>query len=46
MKKILCIIGGILVFCGIGACDIGTGTFGQALMQCVVGLPMIAIGVM
>ena len=46
MKKILFIIGAVLVVGGIGACDNGTVTFGQAVVQSLFGLPMIAIGVM
>lgn len=46
MKKLLGIIGAVLVLGSIGACDTETISLSQALMQCVVGLPMCAIGVM
>lgn len=46
MKKILAIVGAILVIGAIGAEQTSAIEFGQALMQCVVGLPMFAIGVM
>lgn len=46
MKKILAIVGAILVVGAIGAEQTSAIEFGQALMQCVVGLPMIAMSVM
>ena len=46
MKKILFIIGAALVFGSILACDTEMIAFGQALKQCAVGLPLMAIGVM
>ena len=46
MKKILFIIGAALVFGSILACDIETIAFGQAIKQCMVGLPLMAIGVL
>ena len=45
MKKILPIIGLILVFGAIGACETEVITFGQAIKQCLIGLPMFAMGV-
>lgn len=46
MKKILCIIGAVLVFGAIGAEQTEAISFTQSLVQCVIGLPMFAIGVM
>jgi hypothetical protein len=46
MKKLLTIIGGALIVGAIGSEQIGVISFTQSLMQCVVGLPMFAIGVM
>lgn len=46
MKKILGIIGAILVIGSIGACDTEAIGFGQAVTQCLIGMPMFAFGVM
>jgi hypothetical protein len=46
LKGLLFIVGAILVFGGIGAEQTGDATFGQAILQCLIGLPMFAIGVM
>ena len=46
MKTILFIVGALLIWGGIGACDTGSGTFGQAIVQCLIGLPMFAISCM
>lgn len=46
LKGLLFIIGAILIFGGIGAEQTGDATFGQAIVQCLIGLPMFAIGVM
>ena len=46
MKKILFVIGAVLVLGAIGACDSETIAFGQALKQCMIGLPLMAISVM
>lgn len=46
MKKILFLIGTGLVFGSILACDTEAIAFGQAIKQCVFGLPLMAIGVM
>lgn len=44
MKRILLILGIITVFGSIGACDTETIGFAQAMMQCLIGLPMMLIG--
>ena len=46
MKKLLGIIGAVLIFGAIGAEQTGAIGFNQAIKQCVIGLPMLAIGVM
>lgn len=46
MKKLLGIIGAVLVVGAIGSEQTGAIGLGQALIQCVVGLPMFAFGVM
>lgn len=46
MKKLLGIIGAVLVFGAIGSEQISAISFGQAVTQCLIGLPMFAIGVM
>jgi hypothetical protein len=46
MKKILAIVGAILVVGAIGAEQTSAIEFGQALKQCAIGLPMMVIGVM
>ena len=37
MKKVLLIIGAVIVLGSIGACDTETITLAQALKQCIVG---------
>ena len=44
MKKILGIIGAVLVIGAIGACDTEAISLGQAVKQCLIGMPMFAIG--
>ena len=46
MKKLLGIIGAVLVIGSIGACDTEAISLGQAVKQCLIGLPLCAIGVM
>lgn len=46
IKGLIFICGAVLVFGGIGAEQTSAITFGQAVTQCLVGLPMFAIGVM
>ena len=46
MKKILVIIGIVLVLGSIGACDIEAIALERAITQCLIGMPMFAIGVM
>lgn len=46
MKKILGIIGAVLVVGAIGSEQIGVIGFGQAVTQCLIGMPMFAFGVM
>ena len=46
MRKILIWTGLIMVVGGIGACDCETITFGQAIAQCLIGLPLFAVGTM
>ena len=45
LKSLLFIVGAILVFGGIGSEQTEVITFGQAIKQCLIGLPMFAIGV-
>jgi hypothetical protein len=45
MKKLLVIIGAVVLLGGIGACDIGRIEFAQAIHQSLIGLPLIVIGV-
>lgn len=44
MKKLLLIIGAVLILGGIGSEEIGRIEFAQAVKQCLIGLPMVAIG--
>ena len=46
MKKILGIIGAVLVVGAIGSEQTGAMGFGQAVTQCLIGLPMFVIGCM
>lgn len=46
LKGLLFIIGAVLIFGGIGAEQTGDATFGQAILQCLIGLPMFAMSVM
>ena len=46
MKAILFLVGLILVIGSIGACDTGAIALTQAIKQCAIGLPIIAIGCM
>lgn len=46
MKKILAIVGAVLVIGAIGAEQTSAIDFVQALKQCAVGLPMLMIGTM
>jgi hypothetical protein len=46
LKGLLFIVGAILVFGGIGSEQTGVISFAQAMKQCLIGLPMFAIGVM
>lgn len=46
MKKLFGIIGGLLIVGAIGSEQIGAIGFGQAVKQCLIGLPMLAIGTM
>lgn len=46
MKKILTIIGGALIVGAIGSEQIGVIGFGQAITQCLIGLPIFAMGCM
>ena len=46
MKKILLVVGFLIVAGSAGACDLGDITLAQAVKQCLIGLPMMAIGTM
>ena len=46
MKKILGIIGAVLIVGAIGSEQIGVMGFGKAFTQCLIGMPMFAFGVM
>ena len=49
MKKIkdLClVVGAVLIVGAIGSEQIGAIGFGQAVKQCLIGMPMFAFGVM
>lgn len=45
MKKLLLIIGAVLILGGIGSEEIGRIEFAQAVKQGLAGLAMIAVGV-
>ena len=45
-KGLMFIIGLVLVFGAAGSFDTGAMEIGQAMKQCLFGLPMMAIGVM
>lgn len=45
MRKVLAVIGAVVLLGGIGACDIGRIEFAQAIHQCLIGAPLIVIGV-
>jgi hypothetical protein len=44
MKKILFAVGFLVIAGSAGACDVGNITLARAVMQGLVGLPMMAIG--
>lgn len=46
MKKFLLIVGFLIVVGSAGASDLGQITLIQAVKQCMIGIPMIAIGIM
>ena len=46
MKKILLILGCLIVVGSAGATDLNQITLLQAVKQCIVGFPMIVIGIM
>lgn len=45
MKKFLLLVGFFIVAGSAGACDLDNITLAQAIKQCLVGIPMMAIGV-
>lgn len=45
IKGILAIIGLVLVLSAVGSEQINVISFGQAIKQCLIGLPMFVIGV-
>lgn len=45
MKHLLFFIGIGVILGTVGACDVGKIGLIQAIMQCLVGVPMVAIGV-
>ena len=45
MKKILLVVGFFILVGSAGACDIEQITLAQAVKQCLVGVPLMAIGV-
>ncbi len=46
MKKLLGIIGAVLIAGAIGSEQIGAIDFTRAIAHCLIGLPMLAIGTM
>lgn len=46
MRKLLTIIGAVLIFGAIGSEQIGAIGFGQAIVQSIVGLLMFVLGVL
>lgn len=46
LKGLLFIVGAILVIGGIGSEQTGVISFAQAIKQCLIGLPMCAVGVL
>ena len=44
MKGLLFFIGLLIIGASAGACDLGNITIAQAIMQSLIGLPMMAIG--
>ena len=46
MRKILLILGCLIIVGSAGATDLNQITLLQAVKQCMVGIPMIAIGIM
>ena len=44
MKKLLFIIGGVLIVGAIGSEQTGVIPFAEAVKYCIIGLPMLAIG--
>ena len=46
LKGFLLILGLVLIFGAVGGDQTGAIEFGQAIKQCLIGLPMFVIGVM
>lgn len=44
MKKILTVLGAIIIIGTAGACDLDKITIAQTIKQLLVGLPMVVIG--
>ena len=44
MKNLLFIVGAVMMIGSVGACDIGLIDLSRAITQCLIGLPMLAIG--
>lgn len=46
IKGLLFVVGLVMIFGAAGSDQTGAIEFGQAMKQCLIGLPMMAIGVM